>query len=104
MQPIPHIVTQLRQAVGAENVLSAHSEMLVYECDGFTIEKNSPDIVVFPRNTDDVSRIVKICNAADVPFLPRGAGTSLAVPITAVFKILCDRIEPLAPIGEFLGE
>lgn len=32
------------------------------------------------------------------------AGAILAVPITAVFKILCDRIEPLAPIGEFLGE
>ena len=45
MQPIPRIVTQLRQAVGAENVLSAHSEMLVYECDGFTIEKNSPVIL-----------------------------------------------------------
>lgn len=32
------------------------------------------------------------------------AGAILAVPITAVFKILCDRIAPLAPIGEFLGE
>jgi predicted PurR-regulated permease PerM len=32
------------------------------------------------------------------------AGAILAVPITAVFKILCDRIAPLARIGEFLGE
>lgn len=32
------------------------------------------------------------------------AGAILAVPITAVVKILCDRIAPLAPIGEFLGE
>jgi len=32
------------------------------------------------------------------------AGAILAVPITAVFKILCDRIAPLASIGEFLGE
>ncbi len=31
-------------------------------------------------------------------------GAILAVPITAVFKILCDRISPLGPIGEFLGE
>jgi predicted PurR-regulated permease PerM len=30
-------------------------------------------------------------------------GAILAVPILAVFKILCDHIEPLAPIGEFLG-
>jgi predicted PurR-regulated permease PerM len=32
------------------------------------------------------------------------AGAVLAVPIMAVFKIFCDHIEPLAPIGEFLGE
>jgi predicted PurR-regulated permease PerM len=32
------------------------------------------------------------------------AGALLAVPIMVVFKILCDHIEPLAPIGEFLGD
>ena len=31
-------------------------------------------------------------------------GVILAVPILAVFKILCDHIEPLAPIGEFLSD
>jgi len=31
------------------------------------------------------------------------AGALLAVPILATFKIFCDHIEPLAPIGEFLG-
>jgi predicted PurR-regulated permease PerM len=31
------------------------------------------------------------------------AGAVLAVPIMVVFKIFCDHSEPLAPIGEFLG-
>src|SRR5437762_7537910 len=52
--------------------------MLVYECDGFTIAKNSPDVVVFPRSTADVQQIVRLCKKYNVPFLPRGAGTSLA--------------------------
>ena len=30
-------------------------------------------------------------------------GALLAVPMLAMFKIFCDRIQPLAPIGEFLG-
>jgi predicted PurR-regulated permease PerM len=30
-------------------------------------------------------------------------GALLAVPLLAMFKIFCDHIEPLAPIGEFLG-
>lgn len=31
------------------------------------------------------------------------AGAILAVPILAVFKIFCDHVEPLAPVGEFLS-
>jgi predicted PurR-regulated permease PerM len=31
-------------------------------------------------------------------------GGILAVPILVVFKILCDHLEPLAPVGEFLGD
>lgn len=30
-------------------------------------------------------------------------GALMAVPMLAMFKIFCDHIEPLAPIGEFLG-
>jgi predicted PurR-regulated permease PerM len=32
------------------------------------------------------------------------AGAFIAVPLLATFKIFCDHIESLAPIGEFLGE
>ncbi|HET8622995.1 MAG TPA: AI-2E family transporter [Gemmatimonadales bacterium] len=31
-------------------------------------------------------------------------GAILAVPIMAAFKIVCDHVESLAPVGEFLGE
>jgi len=31
------------------------------------------------------------------------AGALLAVPMLSTFKIVCDRIEPLAAIGHFLG-
>jgi predicted PurR-regulated permease PerM len=31
-------------------------------------------------------------------------GALLAVPIMAAIKILCDHIESLAPVGEFLGK
>jgi predicted PurR-regulated permease PerM len=32
------------------------------------------------------------------------AGAFIAVPLLATFKILCDHIETLAPVGEFLGD
>jgi glycolate oxidase len=72
------LVDRLREIVGRDAVLANPSELLVYECDGFTIEKNKPDVVVFPTATEQVVQIVKVCNEFNVPFLPRGAGTSLS--------------------------
>src|SRR5437762_4620394 len=72
------LIDRLRAIVGADAILTSPSDLLVYECDGFTIEKNKPDVVVFPTSTEQVVEIVKICDELEVPFLPRGAGTSLA--------------------------
>src|SRR5438093_10240143 len=75
---MPPLIERLRHVVGADAILTSPSDLLVYECDGFTMGKNKPDVVVFPTSTDHVVLIVKICGELGVPFLPRGAGTSLA--------------------------
>ena len=96
------VVDQLRRVVGSDGVLSANSDLLVYECDGFVIEKNSPDVVVFPRNSKHVSQIVKVCNEAGVPFLPRGAGTSLAggcLPVGGGVMIVLTRMKEIVEIN-----
>src|ERR1700678_500856 len=72
------LIDQLRAIVGPGGLLASPSDLVVYECDGYTIEKNNPDVVVFPTNTEQVVQIVWAANEAGVPFLPRGAGTSLA--------------------------
>jgi glycolate oxidase len=95
-------IEKLREVVGADGVLTAQSDLLVYECDGFTIEKNSPDIVVFPRTTEQVARVVELCNAAHVPFLPRGAGTSLAggcLPVGGGVVIVLTRMKEILEIN-----
>ena len=75
---IEPLLKKLRRAVGAENVLSAPSDLAVYDCDGFTIEKETPHAVVFPRSTEDVSQVVQLCQLHNAPVVSRGAGTSLA--------------------------
>lgn len=72
------LVAELRSELGSENVLWAASDLIVYECDGFTIEKNRPDAVVFPHTTKEVAAVVRIAHRHGVPIVPRGAGTSLA--------------------------
>lgn len=96
------LVEQLRRIVGVENVLTARSDLLVYECDGFTIEKNSPDVVVFPVNTEQVAAVVRLCNTFAVPFLPRGAGTSLAggcLPVGGGVMIVLTRMKQILEIN-----
>lgn len=43
-----------------------------------------PDAVVFPRDTDEVAEIVRLCGQHDVPVIPYGAGSSLEGHILAV--------------------
>ena len=71
-------VSDLIAIVGSENVLHRRDEMLVYECDGYMVEKRVPDVVVFPTSTEHVVEVVKLCHRHEIPFVPRGAGTSLA--------------------------
>jgi glycolate oxidase len=76
---VPHsLLTELRACLGVGNVLSAPSELAVYDCDAFTIERQRPDAVVFPRSARQVADVVNLCRAQGVPVVPRGAGTSLA--------------------------
>jgi glycolate oxidase len=88
--------------VGADAVLTSPTDLLVYECDGYTIEKNKPDIVVFPTSTQQVAEVVKACNEYDVPFLPRGAGTSLAggcLPVGGGVMIALTRMKRILEVS-----
>ncbi len=98
----PDVIDRFREIVGAEGVLTAASDLMVYECDGFVMEKNSPDIVVFPRSTEQVAAIVRVCNDADLCFVPRGAGTSLAggcLPIGGGVMIVMTRMKEIVEIN-----
>src|SRR5438105_2473479 len=80
----PQLVDQLRAVVGEDGVVSKPEELLVYECDAYTLEKKLPTAVVLPRTTEEVAALVKLCAAHNVPIIPRGAGTSLSGSVLAV--------------------
>jgi glycolate oxidase len=95
------LVRDLRACVGAENVLSAPSELAVYECDAFTIERHAPEAVVFPRTAEHVTGVVRICRKHDLPVVPRGAGTSLAggcVPLRGGVVVMLTRMNRILEI------
>ena len=99
---VPELLRRLTALLGPGAVLTAHAELSVYECDGFTMEKNRPDAVVFPTTTDEVVAVVKVCHELDVPFMARGAGTSLAggcVPVGGGVMIGLSRMKRIIEVN-----
>ena len=80
----PPVLEALVKIVGKENVISSENELLVYECDAYTLEKSLPGVVVLPRTTAEVSNVVALSGQEGLPIIPRGAGTSLSGSILAV--------------------
>ncbi len=60
--------------LGSENVYSDKAHLLAYSYDA-TRERFEPDAVLFPRDENDVSAILKYCNIHRIPIVPRGAGS-----------------------------
>ena len=78
------LINELRAIVGKDAVLAEEQELVVYECDAYTLQKNLPTAVVLPQTTEEVVAIVKLCNRLKLPIIPRGAGTSLSGAVLAV--------------------
>lgn len=51
----------IKTIVGDENVKSDKAHQIAYSYDA-TRERFEPDAVVFPRDEEDISKILKFCN------------------------------------------
>ncbi len=64
----------LTAIVGKENIYDDKAHTLAYSYDA-TRTRFEPDAVVFPRNEEDVSKILKYCNDNLIVITARGAGS-----------------------------
>jgi glycolate oxidase subunit GlcD len=71
------LIDDLKQTVGDTQVSVSRAGTELYSYDA-SLAKGQPGVVVFPGNTDEAARIVKIARQADIPFVPRGFGTNLS--------------------------
>jgi glycolate oxidase len=97
----PRLADELREIVGEDGMVWRRAELKVYECDGWTIEKSSPDLLVMPCTTAEVSAILKVLARNNVAFVPRGAGTGLSggcLPLGAPVMICTSRMNRILEI------
>src|SRR5438132_7139651 len=72
------LLADLRGIVGADGVIDRPEALLVYECDGYTLDRAAPEVVVLPRTPAQVAAVLRLLAAQRIPFVPRGAGTGLS--------------------------
>jgi glycolate oxidase len=91
---------QIISIVTAANFDDSKVGRLVYSYDATPNFQSMPDAVVSPRNKEEVSQIVRICNENKVPIVPRGSGTNLCAGtcpteggIVLLFKYLNNILE-----------
>ena len=87
-EKIADAIAVLKQKFGdrlsqSEAVRSHHSHTISW------IEPQLPDAVIFARSTEEISDIVKTCNAYECPVIAFGIGSSLEGHVNAPFGGIC---------------
>lgn len=67
-------INYFKKIVNEENVYDDKAHLLAYAYDA-TRNRYEPDAVIFPRDEQDVSQILKYCNENKIVITPRGAGS-----------------------------
>jgi glycolate oxidase len=95
------LAARLRALVGDDGVIDHPDALGVYECDGYTLERAAPEIVVLPRTPEQVPSVVRLLWNEGIAFVPRGAGTGLSggtLPLAAPVMICTSRLNRIEAI------
>lgn len=72
------LAQDLRQVVGPRGVVDSSDALITYNADGCVMDRHAPDVVVLPYTTEHVAAAIRLAATANLPIVPRGAGTGLA--------------------------
>ena len=79
--PSDHILKELQHIVGNQWATNDPVILTAYNKTILTTTPSSHAYVVLPKTTREVSDIIKVANANNLPYLPRGNGTFLSVAL-----------------------
>ena len=96
-------IEQFKKIVGEEFVFADEETLFNYAHDETEQLHYRPEVVLKPRTAEEISAVMKICNAEKIPVTPRGAGTGLsggALPHLGGVLISIERINTIINIDE----
>lgn len=72
------LLKRLASRLPAHCILTRNEDTRPYECDGLSLFRENPPVVVLPEDEFQVVEVVQACRAFDIPIVARGAGTGLS--------------------------
>jgi glycolate oxidase len=101
MSPARDLAPLVRRIVGEKHCIVDPPELATYECDGLTSFRVTPQMVVLPASTEEVSAVLRLAHEHRVPVVPRGAGTGLsggALPVEGGIVVGTSRMKRILEI------
>ncbi len=68
----------LRALLPSASVLTDAEDLRPFECDGLSVYRRLPLVVVLPETIEQVQAIMLLCSHMNIPVVARGAGTGLS--------------------------
>lgn len=97
------ILGQFEAIVGSSNIITDAEKRYDYSHDETEDHSFLPDVVLKPGSPQEISEIMKLCNAHGIAVTPRGGGTGLsggALPIQKGVVISMERFNKILHIDE----
>lgn len=97
------VLDKLIQKLGKANVVSEREDLLVLGYDATPGLYHSPDVVVYPTNTEQVVEAMQIAREAKLPITPRGSGSGLSggsIPVKGGMVLCLNRMNKIIEIDE----
>lgn len=92
---------ELKTIVGVPYVIEDPVLLDSYGTDGYTLEKARPRAVVLPADREQLSSVIGCLYAAGIPYVARGAGTSLsggAIPLDRAVVVHLSRMHQIRSV------
>ncbi|WP_283134788.1 FAD-linked oxidase C-terminal domain-containing protein [Rhizohabitans arisaemae] len=64
--------------LGSDSVITDPVRLRTYECDGLTVHRTTPGLVVLPTTAEQIAAVVTECVRTRTPYVARGSGTGLS--------------------------
>lgn len=72
------LTKEFEAVVGKENVFTSEPERQAYSYDSAVLDPVTPSLVVRPTNSEELGKVIALCNENNCPITVRGAGTNLS--------------------------